>query len=83
MIQTAAIQSDAYTHTGNSETLKEWSFNKNPPWIRYIAKGLGYTINAFMKVNAPQNVRYLDASEQKVMKNALYRSARILHKAEH
>lgn len=81
MTQTVAIPSNVYARTGNSETLKECLFIKHPSWVHPIVEGLHYITNAFMNVNAPQNTRHLDASEQRVMKNALYRSARLLHKA--
>ena len=83
MTQTALMPCYFYARTGNSETLKERSINQNPNWVYPIVSSINYLLDMFVNinVNAAQTTRYLDYSEQRVMKNALYRSARLLHKA--
>jgi uncharacterized membrane protein len=80
MTQTLSMALDFHTRTGNSETLKEHSNNQNPSW-NPIVGGLQYLLDMFVVVNVPQNTRYLEPAEQRVMKKALYKSARLLHKA--
>ena len=81
MTQTLSMALDFQPRTGNSETLKEHSNNQNPSWIYPIVGGLQYLLDMFVVVDVPQNTRYLEPAEQRVMKKALYKSARLLHKA--
>jgi hypothetical protein len=66
--------------SGNSEVLGE---QKHGPeiWAQPVTRAIAHLINSFIELRSAEPIYYLSPVEQRVMKLALRRSVRIIHKA--
>ena len=64
--------------SGYSDMLGEAFFLGNPAWTTPNASGLKQTVDPFIVFQPGPPVRYLTQGEQRVMKEALIRSTRLV-----
>jgi hypothetical protein len=67
--------------SGNSEILGEQKHAATEIWAQPITKAISHLLNSFIELRADEPLYYLSPMEQRVMKSALRRSVRIIHKA--
>jgi hypothetical protein len=67
--------------SGSSEALEEQRYSWLKTGAQITTESIKYLLSPILSVSAPPSVRYLSQSEQRILKKALYRSTRVVHKA--